>query len=637
MFMNSTAKRFFLWTAVFVVLMIVNQCLASSAGAALAATGEVGRELDWQGWLTVAIFVLVFIALIWELLPPDVVMVIGAGVLVIIGIISPQEFLLGFSRDIIFILAMLFIVAHAMETCGILSMLARYALPKKCDGWQVYAIITTPVAILSGFLNNTPIILMMTPMVRKWALDLKRSPSKFLIPLSYASILGGVCTLIGTSTNLIVNDLIKNVHPAAELGFFEIGKVGLPCAIAGLIYLCGVGRLLVPERKDPAVALAQTTREFTGEFLVREGSVLVGQTVRDAGRQHFSGENLIEIERGSVVLDSPNPDEVIRANDRLVFAGDIKHIAELHAIPGLQSLADKHFKLDLSSSHFSEVVISATSTLTGKTLKRVNFRGTYGASVIAIYRQGKRVTGNVGDTVLYAGDTLMLLSAEPWHSGDGYMTDFYYIRHNEKIPIYQVPNVIRVVTVVLAMIGSVIMGVPMVLASLVAAIVLLVTRSVNILESRKAIQWSVLVLIGSSFAFGTGLVTTGVADYLADRILWILGSHENLMIAGLFVITMMATEVITNNAAALLIFPVAIQVGLHAGFDSLTAIKAIGVTVAVAASSSFLTPIGYQTNTIVYGPGGYRFTDYSRVGLPLSLTIFAICTYAIPKIWPMST
>ena len=217
--MSGSAKRLLLWTACFVAICMLNRCLGLQP--ALAANSPVpDSPLDWDGWLTIGLFTLVFFTLVWELLPPDVVMVLGAGVLVVTGVISPQQFLMGFSRDIIFILAMLFIVAHAMETCGILSVLARYALPKARDGWKVIAKLTVPVSFLSGFLNNTPIVLMLTPMVRGWALEGERSPSRYLMLLSFASILGGACTLIGTSTNLIINDLLKNELMIAELGFF---------------------------------------------------------------------------------------------------------------------------------------------------------------------------------------------------------------------------------------------------------------------------------------------------------------------------------------------------------------------------------------------------------------------------------
>lgn len=608
-----------------------------SAGFVAAKVHEPSRPLNWESWLTIALFILVFVCLIWELLPPDVVMVIGAGSLVIIGIISPQQFLVGFSRDIIFILGMLFIIAHAMETCGILSILARFALPTVRKGWRAMATITIPVSVLSSFLNNTPIVLMLTPLLRRWALDGKRSPSRFLIPLSFASILGGTCTLIGTSTNLIVNDLLKNQLETAQLGFFEIGRVGLPIAICGLFYLVTIGRKLVPARDDPAVSLTQEARELTGEFLVTEGSKIANNSVTQAEARFFTGQNLIEIERGSVVLDSPNPEEIIKEGDRLVFVGDIKQIAELHAVEGLQSIADKHFSLNFSSSHFSEVVIAATSTLIGKTLKKVDFRNTYGASVITVYRQGQRISGVIGDIVLQAGDTLMLLSSEPWNSGDSYMTDFYYIRHNEKIPLYKPWRVALVMGITLAMVIMVLCGVPMVISTLIAAFALLVTGMVSVDEARHSIRWSLLVLIGSSFAFGAGLLTTGVADYFASSILKVVGTQPNLLVAAVFILTMVTTEVITNNAAALLIFPIAAQIAQLAGFDSISATKAIGVSVAIGASCSFITPIGYQTNTIVYGPGGYKFTDYSRVGLPLSLIVLALSVFLIPRIWPLTS
>lgn len=592
--------------------------------------------LDWQGWFTVIVFLSVFLCMIFEVLPPDIIMLSGGSLLVLSGILSVREFLEGFSADIIVTLAMLFVVAHTMELAGVLNVLARYTLPATSYGSWALITLMFPVIIFSAFLNNTPIVLMMTPVVRKWAMDMKKSPSKYLIPLSYASILGGACTLIGTSTNLVVDGLLRAEYEEAGLSFFEIGTMGVPCAVIGVLYMLLVGKRLLPERRDPAMALTAEPEKFTGEFLVTSECPVANLTVRQAGRQFFRGEHLIEVERGTVLLDSPGPDEVLLEGDRLIFAGDIKNIAELHTVPGLQSLADPHFKLDFTSSHFSEVVISITSSLIGKTLKRVDFRNQYGASVIAVYRQGRRVPGRVGDVVLHSGDTLMLLSGELWVGGDSFVNDFYYIKHNVKIPLYSKKQVGFVIGVLALMIGSVLFGLPMVLASIGAAVVLLLTRNISIFEARKSIQWNLLILIGSSFALGASLRQTGVAQFLAELLLSLVGTDPYFLIAGIFFLTMLATEAITNNAAALLIFPIALQTARLAGYTGIEATKAVGVTVALAASFSFLTPIGYQTNTIVYGPGGYRFVDYTRVGIGLSAILAGLCIWGIPHLWPLS-
>lgn len=593
------------------------------------------EALGWQGWLTICVFIVVFISLVKESLPPDITMLMGAGVLVVAGVIAPKDFLKGFSQDIIITLAMLFIIARALEINGILNLVAKRALPKgqKSVG-KLLTIMMLPLSIASAFLNNTPIVLMLTPVIRKWSLEKGLSPSKFLIPLSYATILGGACTLIGTSCNLVIDGLLRSIHPAGGLNFFELAYIGVPASIVGFLYMSLLGHRLLPERLDPTTAVLEQTREFTSEFLISSNCVLHGKTLEEAGRKYFKGENLVEIERGSVIIDSPERGEKLLSGDRLVFAGDIETIAELHGIKGLRSLADFHFQLDVTSSHFAEVVIATTSSLIGKTLKRVGFRRYYGASVLAVYRQGKRVYGRVGDIVLQAGDTLMLLSGKPWEPKSMYNNDFYYIKISEKLPLFHPVSGSVVIGILVGMITAATMGFSMMTASLTAAIAMLVTKNISIREARMSIRWNLLVLIASAFAFGNAMQNTGVAGYIATLILSVVGDNQYLLTAGIFATTLVATEAITNNAAALLIFPIAIQVGRLSGFDSPESLKAIAITVAMAASCSFITPIGYQTNTIVYGPGGYKFTDYAKVGLPLSLLIWALATCLIPMIWP---
>jgi len=602
-----------------------------------AASGEDwAATLDWHGWLTIAVFLVTFTALVKEILPPDVILLGAAAVLTVSGVITPRELLSGFSRDIIFTLAMLFVVAKSMEVNGVLGYLSQHVLPKtKNPSLQLFGLMF-PLSAASAFLNNTPIVLMMTPVIRKWSLDIGSSPSKYLIPVSYATILGGACTLIGTSSNLVVDGLLRNADPNAGFGFFEFSYIVIPCLVVGYIYMIFVGRRLLPERKDPTSAIAEQTTEFTSEFLVKEDCPVVGKTIQEASQKEFRRQYLIEIERHGVMIDSPSPHEVIQLGDRLVFVGDVKQIAELHAVEGLQSMADPHFKLDVTSSHFSELVISPSSGLIGKTLRRINFRVNYGASVLAVYRQGKRLTGRVGDIVLHAGDTLMLLSSDTW-KGPEYGNDFYYIRLNEKVPVFIWWRALWVTTVLAGMVTAAMMGVPMMIASLCAAGLLLTSGAISVREARKSIRWSVLILIASSFALGTALHGTGVASAFGEFILAVAGQNPHLLIAVIFFVTMVTTELITNTAAALLIFPIAIEAVRLAGFGGPEALKAVGITVAVAASCSFMTPIGYQVNTIVYGPGGYRFTDYMKVGTPLSFLILVICSYLIPYIWPLGT
>ena len=275
------------------------------------------------------------------------------------------------------------------------------------------------------------------------------------------------------------------------------------------------------------------------------------------------------------------------------------------------------------------------SSLIGKTVKQSYFRTRYGASVLAVYREGKRVIGNVGDAVLQAGDTLMLLSSDLWKGADFYSHDFYYVSHSREITLYRPWRMFLVIGSLVAMVSAAFIGIPIMLASLSVVSLFFITRCIRFRTARKSVTWNVLLLIASAFSMATALQTTGVANYFAEKILPIVGTNPYVLVATIYIVTMIVTEFVTNTAAAMMIFPIAVQIGRLAGFETVNSIKAIGVTVAIAASFSFATPIGYQTNTIVYGQGGYKFFDYMKVGIPLSITLFLLASFLIPRIWPL--
>lgn len=590
---------------------------------------------SWQAWYTLAVFFLTFFVLIKELLSPDLTMFSAAIALLLVGIVSPADFLLGFSEDIIFSIAMLCIIVRAMETSGIVRFIADNVLSNsKHDSVRLLSVML-PVGVFSAFLNNTPIVLLMTSAVRHWALARDLPPSKYLIPLSYAAILGGTCTLIGSSATLVVHSLLHKDTPGAGFTFFEMGQVGVPCAIVGVLYMLFLGHRYLPVRVDTQSRAAKEVPELVSEFVIGEGCPLIGLSVQDAGSRYFRHEYLIEIEREGYVLESPSPQDVIELDDRLIFVGDVQHIAELHAIKGLQSTADPHFHIDVSSPHFSEVVISVMSPLAGKTLKEVDFRTQHGASVLAVFRGGKRVLGLVGDIRLQAGDTLMLLSKQPWQVSKLKSPDFYYIRHNEELSLFSPWRFALGVNLLVGMVLAVIAGVPLVLATLAVATILLLAGVIDLRQAKNSIRWDLLILIASAFSLGSALQSTGVAEALSVLILKGIGSNSLTLLATLFVLTSLLTAFVTNTAAVVLLFPLAIQTAHLAGFESISAVKAVGACIVVAASCSFATPIGYQTNTIVYGPGGYQFNDYVKVGLPLTVLVFFVSMIVIPYCWPM--
>lgn len=590
---------------------------------------------SWKGWLTLFLVLGSFVLLVIEFFPPHVVMLLGALSFTLTGVISYQEFLQGFSRDIILTLIMLFIVATTLEINGLLNFLSKKVLPKSKNPTRCLASIMIPASISSAFMNNTPIVVMLTSTIRQWAVKNGLTPSKFLIPLSYAAIFGGSLTLIGSSTNLIVDSLMRAESAPSGLSFFELAKVGGPAALLGLFYMMFVGHYFLPKRVDPSTVLKGQTQEFISEFLVTKECPLKGITLAEAGKQFLHDALVIEIERSGRMKDSPSPEEILLEGDRLVIAGEVDSIASLHSVAGLQSLADPHFKLDLDAPHLSEVVVSITSSLIGKTLRQADFRNQYGASVVAIYRQGWRVPGSVGDSVLHAGDTLILLSSEVWRGGLVYPNDFYFVRQNEPLNRFVPWRALWVSAVMAAMVVAAVMGVPMLVSASAAAFAMVATGSIRLREAGNSIQWSLLFLIGSSFSYGMAMQGSGVATIAGKGIVTLFGTEPHFLIAGIFLATLLVTELITNNAAALILFPIALEAGKVAGYDSLSALKAIGVTVIMGANSSFLTPIGYQTNTIVYGPGGYRFLDYTKVGAPVSLLVMVLVVFLVPELWPL--
>lgn len=625
-------RRF--WIILLVIVAFATVC-SRAAFAHPVVTVRESADLGWEALVTIVVFVLVLIALIREIFSPDIVMLGGASILVITGVISPQQFLIGFSRPILFTLAMLFVVVSAIEAKGILGLVAKIALPRSGGYRWRLAKLMLPISGVSAFLNNTPIVLMVSSAVRRWAQERGEAPSRYLMPVSIAAIFGGMCTLIGTAGNLVVDGLMREVSPITSFSFFELALVGVPCLVVGYIYLLSIGASLIPERPDPAASVQAERREFTAEFRVLAESPTIGKTVVEFGRRYLHGEYLIEIRRSGAVIEAPAGDERIAEGDRLVFAGDVAQIAKAHSVPGLQSLADPKFELSLESPHVAEVVVAMGSWLGGKTVRRANFRAYYGASVVAVYRGGKRVEGSIGDAVLRAGDTLILLSNQPWVVTPHFAKDFYPIRQAEEVPLFVPGRALFVIGTMVAMIVAVVLGVSILISSLCAAGLLLVTRSISFRQARAAIDWHLLLLVASAFALGGALYSTGVAFVIAEGVMKVVGYNPYLLIGGLFLLTMIFTEMITNTAAALMLFPIALETVRVAGYDSVAAIKTVGVTVAIAASSSFLTPIGYQTNTIVYGPGGYRFTDYARVGWGLTLTQLCVATAIIPTVWPL--
>lgn len=582
---------------------------------------------------TLAIVGLMLLALVFEIMAPDVIVFSALGLLFLFGILTPTEAFQGFSNSGMLTVGILFIVAYAAQTSGILEFFANRIMGNVRGGRRALLRMVVPVLGLSAFLNNTPIVAMFIPTVRDWALSKGLAPSKFLIPLSYAAILGGTCTLIGTSTNLVVDGLLKQ-STNQSISMFELAWVGIPCVGAGVLYMLIFGFRALPGRRDLPKDLREPGREYMLEMKVLPNSPLAGLTVKEAGLRRLDDIYLAEITRNGETLAPVKPTDQIVAGDYLHFTGSIDGIVRLQKFQGLVPSQEREFCDTIQKSgrgRIVEAVVSRSSPMLGKTIREGNFRARYDAAILAVHRHGELVGQGFGRLVLKPGDTLLLLAGEDFFKRWNQARDFYLISKVSDLPVVDRK---KSLTSFMALFGMVVLAASGVLdilqAAILVAMVLLLTRTVTIVEARRSIELNVLIVIAASFGISQALLKTGAASFLAHGVIDAVGRLGPVgLLAAIYFVTMLLTELITNNAAAALVFPVAMSAASQAGLDP----KPFAIAIAMAASASFSTPIGYQTNLMVYGPGGYRFTDFMKVGIPLNLICMAVAVTMIPLVW----
>lgn len=583
-------------------------------------------------WGVIFIILLCLVLLITTNLSPDIVFLGGLTLIIVANIVRPAEALVGFSNQGMLTVAALYVVAAGLKETGAIQFIVNRIIGRSRTIRRAQLRIMAPVMVTSAFLNNTPVVASFIPALEDWARKNRIPASKLLIPLSYSAILGGTCTLIGTSTNLIVNGLLIAEGSTASLGIFEPGLIGIPCAIVGFLYLAFFGRTLLPIRgsgfdtfKDP--------REYTIEMIVDSGSQLADQTVEEAGLRHLPGLFLVEIYRNDQIIAAVDPDVRLRENDRLIFTGIVESIVDLQQIKGISPATDQVFKLNAPRRDrlLIEAVISPSHPGNGKTIRECGFRSKYDAVVLAVARNGERVKEKVGDIQLRTGDTLLLEAHPSFVERYKNSSDFYLISGitNSSPPNYEKSAVAW--TILGGMILSVATGLlSMFQSSFLAAGLMILTRCCRSTVARDSIDWSVLLVIAATLGLGNALEATGAAGEIADSILRFAETSPYLALGATYLATWLLTEMITNNAAAVLVFPIAISMAVSFGVSYMPFVMVI----IMAASASFSTPIGYQTNLMVYGPGGYKFTDFTRIGLPLNLIIAVITLILVPVIWP---
>ena len=570
-------------------------------------------------WTTLAVLVSMLGVLVVDRFPPAGVVFGATFALLLTDVIDSGVAFSGFSNSAPLTVAALYVLARGAQKTGLLTAMTSRLLGDG-TGRRALSRFLVPTAGASAFFPNPPLVAMLIPDVMGWCRRHGISPSRFLMPLSFAALLGGVVTVLGTSTNLVVSGLLDAEPGGDPLSVFEMAPVGLPVAAVGIVLLLTLGPRLVPDRLTPPESAAAEAREFSMTMQVVAGGPLDGKTVADAGLRDLQGVFLVQIERGDSIVSPVAPDRRIDGGDVLTFVGNVDDILDLQRRKGLESTEHEHvLAVDAPATQFFEVVIGRSSPLVGETIRDAGFRGTYQAAVVALHRSGHRVAGKLGGIRLRHGDTLLLLAKPSFRRNWNDKRDFLVVAPvgGESPTATSKAPIVGLVTAAVILLSATNV-LPLLEGALLGAAALIVSRTLTFVEAREAIDLDVVILIASAFGLGGAMESTGLADRIANGLSDVFGTMgEAGVVFGIVLATAVLTELVTNNAAAIVMFPIAVASAPAAGVDP----RAMAIAVAVSASASFLTPIGYQTNTMVYGPGGYRFVDYARVGAPLTLTV----------------
>lgn len=579
--------------------------------------------------ITILILVGLLIALLKDVMRPHFLFTGALLLLLVSGVLQPDSAFSGFANQAVFTVAALFIVAAGVQQTGAFAFMDKVIFNEKHNTKTVVAKMMSITTVLSAFLNNTPIVAMLIPRVQAWADKKGVSPAKLLIPLSYATIVGGTATLIGTSTNIIVSGMMSQEGMGA-IGLFELSFIGVPAALLTFLWFMTVGLKRLPgdRRQQTTNEASPTTESFQFDYKVPPGAAIVDKTIEEAGLRALEKAFLIHIRRKDHIIGVVAPDMMIQQGDVLTFSGTYEAVhtiaTEKGMHPATPRMNDKTTALPLY-----EAVVSQSSPLVDKTLKEVLFREKFNAVVLAINRKEERIQGAIGNTPLQTGDLLLIEAKEGFDQRYGTNNHHFYLvrKKGKQLPGYNGKGKVAL-GIIAAMLLLVATGLlPMVTAALLAATAMVITNCLRKEQVLPAMQLPILVVIAAAIGIGKAVEISGLAQLLASSVFSESQRvHPIVLIALIYVMTNLFTELITNNAAAVLMFPIAIAVATQAGIP----LHAAGITVAIAASASFLTPIGYQTNLMVMSAGGYKFSDYTKAGFPITLILMAV---TVTMVW----
>ncbi|MCZ8249019.1 MULTISPECIES: SLC13 family permease [unclassified Microcystis] len=578
--------------------------------------------------LTLTVLVVALVAFVAEWLPVDLTALCVAIVLILLGLVTPEEGIAGFSNSATVTVMAMFVLSAGITRTGVIQVIRDRLLVwgGKNPHQQVF-VLGALVGPISAFINNTAVVAIFLPIVEDWCKKQKISPSKLLIPLSYATVLAGMITVVGTSTNILASGISAKLG-YGEFSLFQFTALGLVTFLAGLLYLTIFAPKLLPDRKSSTGEFLEDdygSKVYLSEVIITPRSNLIGQTLSQSGLQRKFNFDVLELIRNKVHLSQPLADKVLNAGDILIVHSSREELLKIKDERGLEIFADVKFqKGDIESTittgeeKLAEVLILSNSRLIGTTLKDLKFRQRYNATVLAIRRGSELLQGRLGKIPLKFGDLLLVQGPKQSFIGLQTTRELLVLEEKEIESLRQDKGIIALMITLLVIIIAAFDIQPILVTSLVGVVLMVITGCLKPGEVYGSIRWDIIFLLAGLIPLGTAMDNSGTTKWLADNLVAIGGHLSGFWILVFFyLITSFLTEILSNNAAVVLMIPVAVEVAKTLGLNPLAFMYAV----TFAASNSYLTPIGYQTNTMVYAPGGYKFLDFTRLGAPLNLIL----------------
>jgi di/tricarboxylate transporter len=589
----------------------------------------LGFGLD--AWITIATVLSMFTVLLFTKWRSDLVFLGAIGVLFVTGVLDTKEAFSGFSGTSVITVGVLFVVVAGLTYTGVLQCIVRFLLGTPSSYSKAVTRLMLPVAILSSFLSNTTVVSLFVNIVKMWAKKLGISPSKLLIPLSYASGMGGVCTLIGTPPNLIISGLYEE-NTGEAMNILATTIPGLFCLAVGVMSVIAMRRLL-PDRKAPESAF-ESTRDYTVEVQVPSDNPHIGETLGEAGLYHVKGGSLIGMQHFDGTPLPITEDEPIMGGDHLVYAGQIDELIMLAYNHQLVS-ADHHIfsikEID-DSSQLRTAFITFGSNLIGKTIGDSTFEKDNNVTLAAVARRGERIEEAPRNVVLQAGDTLLLVCPKKININTSTLKNDLHFFDSEEVPNIGYGTLISMAIMIAMVVLSATGVIPLLQCAFLAAAAMLICRCCNMEQAMRAINWDILMVFAGSAVLGLAIQKTGIAEWLANGILDVCGTNPIVVMTAVCLVGTFITEFISNTAAGAMFFPIMYNAAEKLGYEPFPFLIALMISV----SSSFATPIGSPTHMLVYGPGGYRFSDFIRIGFLMNLIILAANIFIVNIVYPLT-